>query len=202
MPQTYHQLKSQIAELQAHAEGVKHAEVAGVIAKAKEAIQVYGLTRSDLFDDKAAGAPRGLEPAKKSKGKKAKSTEAKYVDGKGGSWVGRGKRPRWLNDLLKAGAKLEDLVVSKFTAASQATMDALAPAPAMALAPGAAPAPKKRASKKKAAAKNASARSTAKKTAKAKYQDGAGNSWGGMGPRPRWLKQAIASGKKLEDFLS
>ena len=201
MPQTYHQLKSQIAELQAHAEGIKHSEVAGVIAKAKEAIQVYGLTRSDLFDAKTARAPRSLVPAKNSKGKKAKSTEAKYADGKGGYWVGRGKRPRWLSDLVKAGAKLEDFLVGKFTTAAQATMDVLAPAPTMAQASGATPAPKKRTPKKKAAVKNASARATAKKTAKAKYQDGAGNSWGGMGPRPKWLKQAIASGKKLEDFL-
>jgi hypothetical protein len=48
MSQTYHQLKKHIAELQAQAESVKRSEVAGVISKAKEAIQVYGLTRQDL----------------------------------------------------------------------------------------------------------------------------------------------------------
>jgi len=35
-----------------------------------------------------------------------------------------------------------------------------------------------------------------------KYSDGAGNVWGGMGPRPAWLRQAIEQGKKLEDFLA
>jgi DNA-binding protein H-NS len=35
----------------------------------------------------------------------------------------------------------------------------------------------------------------------AKYRDAAtGNSWSGRGLRPNWLKAALASGKKLEDF--
>jgi DNA-binding protein H-NS len=34
-----------------------------------------------------------------------------------------------------------------------------------------------------------------------KYSDGSGNVWGGMGPRPGWLREAIAQGKRLEDFL-
>lgn len=32
------------------------------------------------------------------------------------------------------------------------------------------------------------------------YRDESGNSWSGRGPRPRWLKAALAAGKKLEDF--
>jgi DNA-binding protein H-NS len=34
----------------------------------------------------------------------------------------------------------------------------------------------------------------------AKYRDAAGNEWVGRGPRPIWLRQAIASGKSLADF--
>jgi DNA-binding protein H-NS len=33
-----------------------------------------------------------------------------------------------------------------------------------------------------------------------RYADGKGNVWGGRGPRPRWLRDALASGKKLSDF--
>lgn len=36
----------------------------------------------------------------------------------------------------------------------------------------------------------------------AKYRDDKGNSWGGRGPRPVWLRTAIADGKSLEDFLA
>ncbi len=35
----------------------------------------------------------------------------------------------------------------------------------------------------------------------AKYRDATtGNTWSGRGLRPNWLKAALASGKKLEDF--
>ena len=35
----------------------------------------------------------------------------------------------------------------------------------------------------------------------AKYRDSdSGNTWSGRGLQPRWLKAAIASGRKLEDF--
>lgn len=32
------------------------------------------------------------------------------------------------------------------------------------------------------------------------YADGKGGVWGGRGPRPAWLRNAIASGRQLEDF--
>ena len=34
-----------------------------------------------------------------------------------------------------------------------------------------------------------------------KYADGVGNTWGGMGKRPVWIHEALASGKTLEDLL-
>ena len=34
----------------------------------------------------------------------------------------------------------------------------------------------------------------------AKFRDANGNVWGGRGPRPRWLREALQSGRKLEDF--
>lgn len=33
-----------------------------------------------------------------------------------------------------------------------------------------------------------------------KYRDSAGNSWSGRGLQPRWLKAALAAGKKIGDF--
>lgn len=39
-----------------------------------------------------------------------------------------------------------------------------------------------------------------KSAQRTKYADGQGNEWGGRGPRPAWLRQAIDSGKSLEDF--
>jgi len=51
---------------------------------------------------------------------------------------------------------------------------------------------KKSGGRKKAAAKS--------QTAQAKYRDESGNTWGGRGPRPQWLRDALASGKDLKEF--
>jgi DNA-binding protein H-NS len=40
-----------------------------------------------------------------------------------------------------------------------------------------------------------------KRAGTVKFRDETGNTWGGRGPRPRWLRNALAGGKKLEDFL-
>lgn len=46
------------------------------------------------------------------------------------------------------------------------------------------------------------ARTTAKAAGTAiRYSDGAGGNWSGRGPRPRWLREALAAGKALEDFM-
>ena len=53
---------------------------------------------------------------------------------------------------------------------------------------------------KPAAAKKT--RRAAGKTASAqpKYRDESGNVWGGRGPRPQWLRNALTAGKDLKDF--
>lgn len=33
-----------------------------------------------------------------------------------------------------------------------------------------------------------------------KFRDEAGRSWGGIGKRPQWLRDALAAGKTLDDF--
>jgi DNA-binding protein H-NS len=38
------------------------------------------------------------------------------------------------------------------------------------------------------------------KHSEAKFRDQAGNTWGGRGPRPQWLKEALSAGRQLSDF--
>ena len=168
MAQTYAQIQEQIAKLQSDAEALRTNEIAGVVARIKEAIATYDLTAQDLFGRQAAAGKR------KTAGKSA-TVAAKYSDGKGGEWVGRGKRPQWLRDALAAGKNLEDFAVGASSRSSSTDAEA---APARAK-PG-----------KKAASK---------KSAKAKFSDGT-NSWSGFGRKPRWLVDALAAGKTLEDF--
>jgi DNA-binding protein H-NS len=47
----------------------------------------------------------------------------------------------------------------------------------------------------------AKSRAAGKRASKGvKFRDPAGNTWGGRGPRPQWLREALAAGKSLEDF--
>ena len=38
--------------------------------------------------------------------------------------------------------------------------------------------------------------------ASAQFSDGAGNNWSGRGPRPRWLRDALAAGRSIDEFRS
>ena len=109
----------------------------------------------------------------KAKVKVTKSTpvrSAKYSDGQGNTWSGMGKRPYWLRDALAAGRSLEE-----FAASGLSTK-------------GAPPSSKTKGKLK------------GKRKAKRQYQDQNGNSWSGMGPQPRWLKEALATGATIEQF--
>jgi DNA-binding protein H-NS len=33
-----------------------------------------------------------------------------------------------------------------------------------------------------------------------KYRDESGNTWGGRGPRPQWLREALGAGRSLQEF--
>jgi DNA-binding protein H-NS len=45
----------------------------------------------------------------------------KYRDKSGNTWAGRGARPVWLREKLKAGAKLKDFAVQKIMASRKAS---------------------------------------------------------------------------------
>lgn len=94
MKKSYTELLQDIEKLKQEAEKARAAEVQGVIARIREAIDFYGLTPQDLGFGNMAGG-RGV------------SRPAKYADGAGNVWSGRGPRPRWLKDALVKGANLE-----------------------------------------------------------------------------------------------
>lgn len=55
--------------------------------------------------------------------------------------------------------------------------------------------------KKVAGKKSAAKKAAAKKPSVVKYADGEGNQWSGRGPQPKWIKAALAAGKRLEELL-
>jgi DNA-binding protein H-NS len=129
-------VEAQIAKLQKEAQALRAAEVGGVIARIKDAIAHYGITADDLglgtaraaskaarkSISKAPEAPKAAKPAASKKAaqpKKAASAApktigvAKYGDGQGKTWTGRGTRPKWFVAALAAGKTADDLLLSK-----------------------------------------------------------------------------------------
>jgi len=174
MAQTYAQIQKQIAALQQKAVAIRSKEVGGVIDRIKVAIAHYELTPEQLFGGNAPVKQTASKTPTKAvnKGSGKKTGQISYSDGKGNTWGGWGKRPNWLREALAAGAPLESFQVG--------------------------------ASSVNSAKKTAKTARTAQKRRPSSvlYSDGAGKSWTGRGPQPRWLKEAIAGGKSLQDFLA
>jgi DNA-binding protein H-NS len=104
MAKTYADLQREIEALRREAEQARAEEVAGVVARIRQAIEVYGITAADLgFTSRGASVTRGPVPA----GDKS----AKFRDASGNTWGGRGPRPRWLRDALAAGKSLEEFAI-------------------------------------------------------------------------------------------
>lgn len=164
MTQSYKQLQRQIEVLQREAEKLRSQEIREVVGQIKVAVAHYGISAAQLgFGTAASGSARAAKASKP-----ALSRSAKYADGQGNEWSGRGPRPHWLRDALKAGKDVEEFAVS--SASTKAD--------------------------------RGDGKVSAKRRAKTQYRDRAGNSWSGMGPRPRWLKEALEAGQTLKQLAA
>ena len=164
---TYAQIQKQIEALQHQADALRAQEVAGVVARIREAIAHYGLTAEQLG---YSATPRGV----KAKAQRVDRADVPaYSDGLGNSWGGRGPRPQWLKSAIAAGRTVEEFASTGRSLPAKA---------------------KKNAEK----VKNAAPKKRAGKT----YRDAAGNTWSGIGPRPRWLREALEAGQTLEQLAA
>ena len=178
MAKTYAQINKEIENLQKEAATLRAAELKVVISRINEAIAVYGITLADLaFDGKTKSVA-----APKTKAMKAAATKRafkQYADGAGNTWTGRGPRPKWLRDISEKGGDISKFVVTGKSAG----------APAKSATSGA---PVTAATKSVVKAKSPVA---------AKYRDPAtGSSWSGRGSKPTWLRMALESGRKINEF--
>lgn len=179
MEQTSEQIQKQIEKLQKQAEALRKKElkeeIKGVIDRIKVAIAHYGLTAQQLGlrTNKTVARP-------KKTGNAAGKSTAGFSDGNGNVWSGRGPRPHWLRDALAAGRSIDEFRVGSRTESKPVSAEPQ--------------------SGETVASVAVRARKKAKRTAKIRYEDGAGNSWSGFGPKPKWLKAALDAGKSLEDL--
>jgi DNA-binding protein H-NS len=121
MAQTLARIEAQIAKLERQREALRAKEVAGVVARIREAIDHYGLTAKDLGFGGANGTGRRVKSASAQKKtvaraagrKRARPTVGKirFRDEHGNAWTGHGKRPNWFKDAIASGRTPEDLAV-------------------------------------------------------------------------------------------
>ena len=172
MSKSYSQLVREMDILKAKAESVRKKELQGVVQRIKEAISFYELTATDL------GLANGAPVAKRGpgrpgrKGKSKPMAAAKFQDGQGNAWSGRGPRPGWFKKALAAGRSPADFEVAGGTAAV--------------------PAAKKKPPGRKRVARAKPA---------PKYKDASGKTWSGRGRTPGWFTQAIAAGQTPESMM-
>jgi DNA-binding protein H-NS len=105
---TYLELMEKAQKLMAEAEEVRRKEISDVIADIRRKMEAYGLTLQDI-GGALGGRQRG--PGAKT-AKAAKGKTVKYRGPNGETWGGgRGHKPRWIQEALKAGKKVEDFAV-------------------------------------------------------------------------------------------
>lgn len=176
MTKTYLQLAREIATLQAAADKQLIAEKKEAVAHLNEIIAKYGFSAAELKFP-GTGAPVAKPGPKVKSTSRSAMAGAKYADGTGNTWGGRGPRPAWLRNAIAGGKSLESFMGSTASAASAAQ-------PVTA---------------------SASVDSLKKSgyTVAPKYRHpGTGDTWSGRGSAPRWLKEALRKrATKLDDFL-
>jgi len=104
MAKTLSSILNQIERLQKEAASIQ----SEVIDRIRKEIAKYGLTAEQLFGESS----RRRGGARSTTNKSDKARAAKYADGTGNTWGGRGKRPDWLRHALDAGRTLEEFLVA------------------------------------------------------------------------------------------
>lgn len=99
---SHNQLNELIAKAQTRQTELRKEKVSALRDKINELIRAEGFTFDDVFGARAPKSKRA-----------GTVVAAKYrnPDDEEQTWSGRGKRPRWFNDALKAGKKESDLLV-------------------------------------------------------------------------------------------
>lgn len=91
------ELKELRADIDKALETIEVRRKAEALKAAEQAAKAYGFSLSDLKD---AGTKGSKNPPKYANPEDPSQT-----------WTGRGRKPKWVNDALKAGKKLEDLAI-------------------------------------------------------------------------------------------
>lgn len=121
MTRSLAQIQKQITQLQNAAQAIENRERTDVIKRIHSAITHYSLTADELFSERPRrGRPRkdvatpAVATPRRAAGRLAKKggkLPAKYADGTGNTWSGRGSTPRWLVAALAEGKTIDQFAL-------------------------------------------------------------------------------------------
>lgn len=101
---TLTELLAQRDTLDAQIKAIQGEARSKAITEIREIMTSHGLSLADIGPAKAAQA--------KGDGEGGKKVAAKYHDGEGRTWSGRGLQPRWFKEALGAGKTPDDMRIS------------------------------------------------------------------------------------------
>lgn len=224
---TYLETLKQIEDLKKEAQRQKSQEIGPLIDRFKQAIAVYGIRPEDVFSAEQLGATVVNKPVEAVKTEVKVGSKVQYRNSDGATWTGRGRQPAWFIQAIQQGKTRESMLVGSENAMPASTdappkdsnvLDQI-PAPIATETTNVAPPsvamptqadslvdhPTTIASGEGAKLmdqqrldKLNSEQVKIRVTPKG-YRLG-DRTWTGVGPRPRWIKEAIASGKTLAEL--
>ncbi|RZI59559.1 MAG: hypothetical protein EOP37_11075 [Rubrivivax sp.] len=206
MAKSLKQVVNQIRKLEREAEMLRKREVSRVIDRIRIAIDHYALTPQELFGQGAGTAPAsesrraGRRSAPGSGTTPKRSGSPKYAHADGRTWTGVGKRPSWFVDALSSGKTADEMLIDSRDATPSGTVSSDATVAKGRRSTGASK-PGKRASARGLRDKGLRYKGAQKARGVPKYHDGSGRTWTGVGKRPAWFVQALASGRTSDDLL-
>ncbi len=102
LPKTLTQMKKRLEEAMNDAR-----EAEELIPLLKEVIAKFELVPADLFEA-ATAKTKAAQPMTPEAGTRPTGSKAMYQDADGNLWVGKGRRPTWLNEAIARGKTLEE----------------------------------------------------------------------------------------------
>lgn len=106
----YLEIQAQIAELQRKAATIRATERAQALEKIKSLMSAFDIAASELSSTSSKSS-KTRQPQKTNASKATRKVPAKYRDGNGNEWSGRGMQPRWFKAALASGIPVASLTV-------------------------------------------------------------------------------------------
>lgn len=105
-------LERRKVELRRHANALRRQEIEGVIKRIQDDVKRYRLSEQQIFGPlRSSRVEQVHTPDGPRLVRRRAAALPKFQNDKGETWTGRGKRPKWFQEALRAGKTPDDLLI-------------------------------------------------------------------------------------------